>query len=159
MHFSRPNNRPLEQGGHWERRVTVIGSTKTPKPLVIISSFLHQTQAYTDSRAAASCNTREENLANGSFSDEWGNFPIPSIWSHHASMVTQGVDFFFFIRAGKKPLVLWHVVCFQMEWFKKITLSYWRRMSWTKKFLFQNMADPVFICPQYIGQTLSASLP
>lgn len=95
MHFSRPNNRPLEQGGHWERRVTVIGSTKTPKPLVIISSFLHQTQAYTDSRAATSCNTREENLANGTFSDEWGNFPNPSIWSHHASMVTQGVDFFF----------------------------------------------------------------
>lgn len=58
MHFSLPNNRPLEQGGHWEQSDCNLVH-QTPKLPAIISSFLHQTQTYTGSQADLSCTTRK----------------------------------------------------------------------------------------------------
>lgn len=57
MHFSLPNNRPLEQGGHWEEGDCNLVH-QTPKLPAIISSFLYQTDLQW-LKQNLSCDTRE----------------------------------------------------------------------------------------------------
>lgn len=117
MHFSLPNNRPLEQGSHWEESDCNLVH-QTPKLPAIISSFLHQTQAYTDSQANLSCNTREKSLVNATFLDEWGYFPssaygvplqwqVCKLWNLQMSRWEATVWFIGTVVCGNKSL-RWH---------------------------------------------------
>lgn len=81
MHFSLPNNRPLEQGSHWEESDCNLVH-QTPKLPAIISSFLHQTQAYTDSKANLSCKTREKRFSEQHIFRWVGKFSILGMWIH-----------------------------------------------------------------------------
>lgn len=121
MHFSLPNNRPLEQGSHWEESDCNLVH-QTPKLPAIISSFLHQTQSYTGSQADLSCNTRGRKRFSERhiFQRSWGNcailgvpvvalcWQIRSLWNLQMSRWDTSVSFSSTeIYADKIPC--WHV--------------------------------------------------
>lgn len=135
MHFSRPNNRPPEQGSHWEESDCNLVH-QTPKLPAIISSFLHQTQAYTDSQANLSCNTRErKRFGEWHFSrrageilhpwhmesvcvDRYANCEICK-WAGERPQFHSAAQWFVEIKAWVDMEIIWYGASFQVEWYYK----------------------------------------
>lgn len=127
MHFSLPNNRPLEQGSHWEESDCNLVH-QTPKLPAIISPFLHQTQAYTDSQANLSCNTRDRsNLLIFWWAGTFGVSSImeaPCVDRQASCDIYRGAGESLRFHSVAEGFVAWHgnnTVCFQSEWYKPET--------------------------------------